>query len=198
KEMENDAHGDENWHGRNGPFAVTRPTWDTIAKTARAFAEACRSANIPVVDDVNDPREAGFGIVPRNVKDGVRQSLARSYLNPVRHRENLTVFGESLVDRVLLQGTKVSGVLLSDGTEISADQVILAGGAFNSPAILMRSGIGPKEELEKHGIPIRHELPGVGRNLMEHPVFWNIYAANPDGEEPETIFQSCLSMAVSE
>ena len=191
--MEADAGGEEEWHGRDGLFRVTRPSWEAIAPTARAFADACRALSIPVVNDVNAPNAPGFGIVPRNQVDGIRQSLALSYLNPVRARTNLTVRGDSLVDRILLDGNRAVGVVLDSGEEIRGGQVILSAGAFNSPAILMRSGIGAREDLEPHGIDLIHERRGVGRNLMEHPVFWNIYAARPSDVDAETIFQSCLS-----
>ncbi|MEV8135263.1 MULTISPECIES: GMC family oxidoreductase [Microbacterium] len=196
KEMETDLGGDATWHGTDGPFRVTRPGWDEVAPTARAFAEACRALSIPVVDDVNAPTAPGFGIVPRNQADGVRESLALTYLNPVRERPNLQIRGRTLVDRVLLEGDRAVGVVLSSGEELRAGHVILAAGAFNSPAILMRSGIGAADDLTEHGIAVRHELPGVGRNLMEHPVFWNIYAAKPSDAKVDTIFQSCLSYRI--
>lgn len=150
------------------------------------------------MEDVNDPGPPGFGIVPRNQADGLRESLAITYLNPVRDRPNLDVRGHAVVDRVLLDGKRVTGVVLASGEEIRGAHVILSGGAYNSPAILMRSGEGAPEDLAEHEIAVRHELPGVGGNLMEHPVFWNIYAAHPSDAEMETIFQSCLSYKVRE
>jgi choline dehydrogenase len=198
REMENDQGGDSRWHGREGLFRLTRPDWDDVSPTALAFRDACKESGIPVVDDLNDPGEPGYGIVPRNVSpDGLRESLAVTYLNPVRDRPNLQVRGNVLVDRIIFDGTRAVGVALDGGEEIRADQVVLSAGAFNSPAILMRSGVGPREELETLGINVVHELPGVGRNLMEHPVFWNIYAAHPSEVEPDTIFQSCLSYRVA-
>lgn len=196
--MEADTGGEDAWHGRDGLFRVTRPSWEAVAPTARAFADACRSLSIPVVDDVNAPTAPGFGIVPRNQVDGVRQSLALSYLNPVRGRSTLTVRGDSLVDRVLFDGKRAKGVVLDSGEEIHGAQVVLSSGAFNSPAILLRSGVGAREDLEAHGIEPVHVRRGVGRNLMEHPVFWNIYAAHPSAVEAETIFQSCLSYRIRE
>jgi choline dehydrogenase len=198
REMENDQGGDRRWHGNQGLFRLTRPTWDEVSPTAQAFREACKETGIRVVDDVNDPGEPGYGIVPRNVSpEGLRESLAVTYLNPVRDRQNLQVRGNTLVDRIVFEGSRAVGVVLDDGEEIRTDQVILTAGAFNSPAILMRSGVGPREDLEVLGIEVLHELPGVGRNLMEHPVFWNIYAAHPSEVEADTIFQSCLSYKVS-
>lgn len=198
REMETDLGGDPDWHGKEGLFEVTRPTWDTVASPARAFADACRSLGLPVVDDVNAPTEPGFGIVPRNQVDGVRKSLALTYLDPIRDRPNLEVRGETLADRVLFEGTTAVGVVLADGEEVRARRVVLASGAFNSPAILLRSGIGPAEELTRLGVATVAERAGVGANLMEHPVFWNIYSAHPTDEQPETIFQSCLSTSVTE
>jgi choline dehydrogenase len=197
KEMETDAGGSAEWHGRDGLFEVSRPTWEQIAEPARAFADACRAVGLPVVDDVNAPTEPGFGIVPRNQVGGVRRSLALSYLNPVRDRVNLEVRGDVLVDRVLFEGIRAVGVVLADGEEVRARRVVLASGAFNSPAILLRSGVGPEADLEALGVRLVADRPGVGRNLMEHPVFWNIYSARPTDEQPDTIFQSCLSTTIS-
>jgi choline dehydrogenase len=197
REMENDQGGDRRWHGRDGLFRLTRPAWEDTSPTAQAFRDACAESGIPIVDDVNAPGEPGYGIVPRNVSpEGLRESLAITYLNPVRDRPNLEVRGNVLVDRILFDGPRAVGVVLDDCEEILADHVVLSAGAFNSPAILLRSGVGPREELDALGIEAVHDLPGVGRNLMEHPVFWNIYAAHPSDVEPDTIFQSCLSYKV--
>lgn len=194
--MESDAAGDERWHGREGLFHVARPAWDAIAPTAQAFGLAAEQLGHPILDDVNAPGAPGFGIVPRNVGPGeLRESLAISHLNPVRDRANLTVRGDTLVDRVLFEGTCAVGVLLADGERIDAAEVVVSAGPVNSPALLLRSGVGPADELAKHGIAQVQELP-VGRNLMDHPVFWNIYAAKPSDAEVATVFQSALSVKV--
>ena len=193
REMETDPGGDDRWHGRDGLFRVARPGWGQVAPTARAFADASRALGFPVVEDVNAPGQPGYGIVPRNAVDGVRENLAMTYLNPVRDRPNLQVRGDTLVDRVRVDSGRATGVLLDDGEEVSGHRVVLCSGAFNSPTILLRSGIGPRAELEPLGIEVVRDSPGVGQNLMEHPVFWNIHAANPTDHEASTIFESCLS-----
>ena len=98
-------------------------------------------------------------------------SAALTYLNPMRHRLNLTVRGEVLVRKVLIEGGKAVGVEAESGGEvfnIEADRVVLSAGAIKSPHLLMLSGIGPKDQLEEFAIPLIHDLPGVGQNLMNH------------------------------
>jgi choline dehydrogenase len=122
-----------------------------------------------------------------NIINGVRQNAAMVYLTDlVRNRPNLTIQGDTLVDRVLLQGTRATGVRLSSGQELSAGQVILSAGTYASAAILLRSGIGPATQLRTLGIPVVRDLP-VGQHLVDHPAYATTFAAKGDvigGGEP--------------
>jgi choline dehydrogenase len=114
------------------------------------------------------------------VVDGVRQSTALAYLTTeVRQRRNLRIRGDVNVDRVLLEGTIAMGVVTDDGTAYRADEVILSGGTYGSPAILLRSGVGPAAHLKSLGIDVVADLP-VGQRLHDHPGFYNAYALAPE------------------
>jgi choline dehydrogenase len=133
-----------------------------------AFVEAARANGFPLLSDPNDPDEpVGVAPFPANVVDGVRWNAALAYLDPARDRPNLTVAGDTLVDRVAFDGTRATGVVDADGRRIGAATVILAAGAYFSPAILLRSGIGPEDELRQLGIPVVSDLP-TGLRLLDH------------------------------
>jgi len=152
------------------------------------FQAACTDAmvadGIPVVDDFNDLDEVlGVAPFPINIDEqGRRLNSAFAYLDPVRDRGNLTVVGDATVERLELDGSRVTGVVVRDGdgeVVIRCPQVVLSGGAYGSPAILMRSGVGPAESLEAAGIRIAHELP-VGRNLHDQPTIEFDYAGKDE------------------
>jgi choline dehydrogenase len=149
----------------------------------------------PEVDDFNAPGAPGFARTPLSAAEGIRLSTAIGYLNPVRGRPNLRVSGETLVDRVLFEGTRARGVRLATGEEIPARHVVLSAGAYNSPAIALRSGLGDRDDLKTLGIGAVAHLPGVGRNLTEHPAYWNVHAAAPPPAEARSVFGSVLSVA---
>jgi choline dehydrogenase len=137
-----------------------------------AFIHAAYRSGIPRVADLNDPDDvSGVGLAPVNIDHGVRWNAAFAYLDPVRERPNLRIIGDTLVDRVELQsGRAVAVEAIIDGLRlrIPAERIVLAGGAYGSPAILLRSGIGPADELSALGITPLHPLPGVGRRLTDH------------------------------
>lgn len=170
RDMENDADVDDEWHGQSGPVPVQRAARNHLSPLQRAFVEAARAAGHPLVVDHNRPGAIGVGSVPRNVSDGLRMSAALTHLGPARQRPNLTVLSGTVVDRVELSGTAAVGVRLADGEVVEADRVLLAAGAYGSPAIVMRSGIGALTELRQHGIDVRVDLPGVGGGLADHPL----------------------------
>jgi choline dehydrogenase len=123
------------------------------------------------VEDHNRPGAVGVGKIPANTIDGQRISNVRAYLAATRDRPNLEVRSRVLVDRVTVRDGRATGVRLAEPAEtVEAGLVILAAGAYGSPAILLRSGIGPAEELSTMGIPVAEDLPGVGRNLQDHPL----------------------------
>jgi choline dehydrogenase len=133
-----------------------------------------------------------------NVVDGVRQHTARVYLtDDVRRRPNLTIQDNVLVDRVQLDAHRATGVVGSDGAVFAATEVILSAGAYGSPAILLRSGIGPAAELRDHGIDVAADLP-VGRRLHDHPFFYNPYALVSDALDMTPPAGALLWTATSE
>lgn len=133
--------------GLPGRAAVLPLDGELPARRGRAAAKSSAALGYATVDDVNAPGPPGFSLAPLSAVDGVRQSTALTYLNPVRHRHNLVVRGDSAVDRVLLEGGRAVGVRLTSGEEIPAETVVLSAGTYNTPGILMRSGIGPAAHL---------------------------------------------------
>jgi choline dehydrogenase len=131
-----------------------------------AVLEAAQAAGLPLLTDPNDPAQpVGVAPFPANVVDGTRWNAALAYVDPVRDR--LVVAGDTLVDRVLLDGARATGVVTADGRRVEADSVVLAAGAYFSPAILLRSGVGPEAELRRLGIEPAAALP-VGERLLDH------------------------------
>jgi choline dehydrogenase len=157
--------GDE--HGSAGPVPVVRIAPDDLSPVQRAFLDAAVAGGHPQVADHNGG-SVGVGAMPRNVRDGVRMSTALTYLAPARGRANLTVRSDTLVDRIRLSAGRPSGVVLAGGETIPTDRVVLAAGAYASPAILMRSGVGPADQLRALGVDVVSDLPGVGANLIDH------------------------------
>ena len=171
RKLENDRDAQGDFHSASGPIWIERPRADTWQPINRAFHEAARELGYADVWDHNDPRSTGVGPWPRNRRDGIRISTAIGYLNPARHRLNLTVRPFSHTNRVIVERGRATGVEVECGgvaQTIRARRVTLSAGAINSPAILMRSGIGPRAELDALGIKSVVDLPGVGRNLIDH------------------------------
>ena len=142
--------------------------WPAIQQ---AFHTACQQAGFGTTKDTNGLHPAGLGVAPSNNLDGMRMSAAMAHLNPMRHYLNLTVRGRVFVRKIVIEDGKAVGVEAESGGKvfkIEADRVVLSAGAIRSPHLLMLSGIGPEDQLQQFGIPIVHELPGVGQNLMNH------------------------------
>ncbi len=172
KRMENclAAAADDPFRGHDGPLVLERgpakgPLFD-------AFFEAVQQAGDPLTDDVNGYRQEGFAAFDRNVHDGKRLSASRAYLHPVMDRPNLTVETRAFVTKVRFEGERAVGVEYSrrgrGSRTASAGEVILCGGAINSPQLLQLSGIGGARELGALGIDVVSDLPGVGENLQDH------------------------------
>lgn len=182
KRHEDHDRGASDWHGSGGELSVQRPAESN--PLAHAFVQAAAEAGFPRNDDFNGDEQDGFGIFDLNQRGGVRWSASRAFLHPVMHRPNLTVFAEALVERVRLQGQRVVGIAMRHGgqsVELNAgSEVVLCGGAVNSPQLLMLSGIGASA-LSAHGVRVTHELPGVGRNLQDHPTV-SLAMTNPSAE----------------
>ena len=176
KAMENTPTGDDAWHGRSGPFPIRQRTAEENTPSMRAFVDASEAVGLAHVSDFNGADQHGVGPYPLNVVDGVRINTGIAYLTAaVRARPNLTIRGDAEVDRIVIEGKRAVGVKLVDGEIISAGEVILAAGTFGSPAILMRSGVGPSQHLSALGIATIADLP-VGDRLQDQPFFYNVYA----------------------
>jgi choline dehydrogenase len=173
KRMETCLAGADAYRGGDGPLKLERgpaasPLFD-------AFFAAAQQAGYELTSDVNGRRQEGFAKFDRNIYRGRRYSAARAYLHPVLDRANLEVRCRTLVDRVVFEGTRAVGVQ-AGGETIRANEVILCGGAINSPQLLQLSGIGNARELEELGIGVVHDLPGVGENLQDHLEVYVQYA----------------------
>jgi choline dehydrogenase len=163
---------------------INIPPESAITPFHRAFIDGAVAARIPHSPDLNDPDEnAGVGASPVNVVDGTRWNTALAYLDPVRTKGNLTIVGNALVDRVEIangRAVAVHAIINGAPTRIAAERVVLAGGAYGSPAILLRSGVGPVSDLQALGITPLHDLPGVGKSLADHPAVNLVYRASAD------------------
>ena len=169
KRLENRLIGGDDYRGTGGPLHLTTPECDN--PLFGAFFAAAKEAGYPLTDDVNGYQQEGFGRFDRTCYRGRRFNAARAYLHPVRKRPKLDVWTRALVTRVVLEGTRAVGVEVRRGrkTEIvRGGEIILCGGAINSPQLLQLSGIGSAALLEPLGIDVVHELPGVGEDLQDH------------------------------
>ena len=173
RRAETDLDIQDDFHGTDGPIPIVRRENEEWPLVQRAFYEACTERGYPANPDLNGPDSGGIGAIPMNNRNGVRMSTAITHLNPVRHRLNLTVRGDVFVRRIIIEGGRVAGVEAESGGEtftLQCDRVVLCAGALKSPHILMLSGVGPREQLEEHGILVLVESPGVGLNLFNHPM----------------------------
>ncbi len=183
--------GDRPYHGNNGPLPVYRAPLEKWGPVDRALRTAALGLGYDWADDVNAPDSTGVSPYPINSIDGARVSTNDAYLEPIRDRANLTIIGNAHVDRVLFNGTRAHGVVATvDGRiqQFDADRIIIAAGTVHSPAMLMRSGIGPRAELDRFGIPIMADLP-VGGNLVEHSGVWLGVAIKPEHQVQDNTFR---------
>ena len=191
RRSENDlTFGSDDFHGNQGPIPVRRYSNDELMPSSQAFIDACMAQGYDFTADQNHPESTGVGMKPLNNVDGVRMSAALTYLTLSRHRMNLTIRGDVLVRRVIFEGDEAIGVEAESQGEvfaIEAGEVILCGGAINSPQLLMLSGIGPKEHLDEFGISSVKDLSGVGQNLRDHPSAFLLFESYMDqvGEDPK-------------
>ena len=166
--------GDKPYHGKGGPIPIYRAPLEKWGPVDLAMREAALDLGYGWEPDHNAPEGGGVSPYAINSRDGVRVSVNDGYLEPARSRPNLTIIGDTVVDRVLFDGNRAVGVraVTVDGPrEFRASEVILSAGAIHSPAILVRSGIGPAGDLAKLGLPVLADLP-VGENLVEHSAVW--------------------------
>jgi choline dehydrogenase len=169
KKMENCLAGADEFRGGDGPLVLERGPASNPLFTA--FFAAVQEAGYQLTDDVNGYRQEGFAPFDRNVHRGRRLSAARAYLHPVLDRANLTLHTRAYTTKILFDGTRATGVEYRHRGQLrtaSAGEIILCGGSINSPQLLQLSGVGPAALLEQVGVPVVHDLPGVGENLQDH------------------------------
>jgi len=188
--IETDVDQHDDYHGTDGPIFVHHATREAWHPTQLAFYHACLAAGFPESLDHNNPDASGVGPSISNNHNGVRVSTALGYLGQGRHRLNLTLRPNCLVHRVLFEGNRAVGVAVDSGGElctVEGEHIILSAGAVGSPHILLRSGIGPADQLRSLGIPVVRDMPGVGQNLRDHPkvyVTWGINEGGPVDARP--------------
>jgi len=161
--------GEDEYRGGSGPLHVSRGSSGNPLH--EAWLEAGQQAGYPLTDDMNGFQQEGVGRMDASIHQGQRWSAASAYLRPALSRPNLHTMEKVLVTRIIMEGDKAVGVELKQGKKVKrirAGEVILSGGAINSPQLLLLSGIGPRDDLEKVGIECVHHLPGVGSNLQDH------------------------------
>ncbi|MBV9815893.1 MAG: GMC family oxidoreductase N-terminal domain-containing protein, partial [Alphaproteobacteria bacterium] len=169
KRSEHQTRGADNFHGAGGPLCVSDVAQHPICE---AFIAAATQLGFPRNDDFNGANQDGVGYHQTTTRNGRRCSTAVGYLRPAMQRSNLRVITGALTEKILVEGRSAVGVSFRrEGrlcTARAAREVILCGGAVNSPQLLMLSGIGPQEQLARFGIPLVHHLPGVGQSLQDH------------------------------
>ena len=170
--------GKDAYRGDKGPLGVNNGN-EMANPLYTAFIEAGKQAGYAATDDYNAAQQEGFGPMHMTVKDGVRSSASREYLDPVKSRNNLTIVTGALAEKVILEGKKAVGVEYSiDGNKTTAKattEVLLSAGSIGSPHLLQLSGIGDSDTLQAAGVEVKHHLPGVGQNLQDHLEFYFQY-----------------------
>lgn len=166
-------------HGDAGPVPVVRPAGELLAGVTERFLDAAVRAGVPAEPDKNGDAPPGVGLMPANVRRGVRVNAAMAYLLPHLDRPNLTVRGDVTVAGVVLDGDRAVGVRDVDGARIDAGEVVLAAGSVVTPQLLALSGVGPADALRTAGVPVHHDRPGVGRGFSDHA---SVYVAFPWSE----------------
>ena len=170
KRSEGNSRGADALHGADGPLSVSDLRYSN--QLSQVFIDAAGQAGIPANHDFNGPQQQGVGLYQVTQRDGARCSSAVAYLDPAKPRPNLTVHTGALVSRITFDGRRANGVTYSmlgkAFHQPAAREILLCGGAINSPQTLMLSGIGPADALRKHGIEVVHDAAGVGGNLQDH------------------------------
>ncbi|HVC07908.1 MAG TPA: GMC family oxidoreductase N-terminal domain-containing protein [Solirubrobacterales bacterium] len=193
---EDNERGASRWHGVGGPLPVSdQRSGNAITP---AFVEAGAEAGLPRNEDFNGPEQEGVGMYQVTQRGGMRASAAVAYLHPAMERPNLTVMPYMQVDRLLFEGSRAVGVevtQLGQHQELRAErEVILCGGTFNSPQLLMLSGIGPAEHLALREIEVRLDQPAVGENLSDHAASYGVWTT----PEPQSLLLALEPAALEE
>ena len=173
RKLETDLDVRDDFHGSEGPIPVRRVPRQEWLPVYDAFHQSTLDEGFPYDPDMNNPETTGTGAVPMNNPGNIRMSAALSYLNPARHRLNLTVRGGVAARRVVFEGTRAVGVEVESGGEVftvEGEEIVLCAGGLASPQLLLLSGVGPAESLRELGIPVVLDSRGVGKNLRDHPM----------------------------
>ena len=184
RKLETDLDVRDDFHGTEGPIPVRRVPRQEWLPVYEAFHQSTLDAGFPYDPDMNNPETTGTGAVPMNNPSNIRMSAALSYLNPARHRLNLTVRGSVSARRVVFESgptgspgstssPRAVGVEVESGGEVftvEGEEIVLCAGGLASPQLLLLSGVGPAEHLREMGIPVVLDSPGVGKNLRDHPM----------------------------
>jgi choline dehydrogenase len=172
RRIETDTDVTNDVHGADGPIPVRRYAEADLMVTQTAFREAARAAGFPDSNDHNDPTTTGVGPFPLNNPQEIRVSTAIAYLPLVRDNDGFDLLADTLVQRIVFDGTRAIGIEIEHDGEVSvidADEIVLSAGSIGSPHLLMLSGVGPADQLASVGISVVHDLPGVGQHMEDHP-----------------------------
>ena len=193
---EDNERGASAWHGAGGPLAVSEQRSGN--RIPPAWVEAAVEAGLPRNDDFNGPEQDGAGMYQVTQRGGLRASAAAAYLHPATSRPNLTVLPHMLVHRVLFEGTRAVGVEASQLGQVqelrAAREVLLCAGAYNSPQLLMLSGVGPAEHLQLRELEVVLDQPAVGENLSDHAATYGVWGT----ERPESLLLAREPAALEE
>ncbi len=174
---EDNSRGADEFHGSGGEMGVSDQV--EVHRISHNFVKAAVNKGLPATDDFNGASQDGAGLTQVTVKNGVRESTARSFLRPAKKRSNLEIWTEVLTRKIVLDGKKATGVEISragqNETVRATKEVILSAGTYNSPQLLQLSGIGAGDHLQSLGIPVAHDLKGVGENMHDHTYVNMVY-----------------------
>lgn len=185
KKSEDDFRGESEYHGTGGELSVSDVRYQNLL--SKTYLNACKEFGFQHNDDFNNwsRSQEGYGRYQVMEKNGERCSAASGFLQPVQKRKNLKVVASTMVKKINIEGATATGVVINhDGKDYTVQlndggEVLLTGGAINSPQLLMLSGIGPKEHLQRHNIDVKVDLPMVGKNLQDHPASVVSYTVKP-------------------
>ncbi|WP_370177289.1 GMC family oxidoreductase [Alteriqipengyuania sp.] len=199
KKCEANERGADEYHGEGGPLFVSDQHWPNDA--SRAFVQSAAALQMPETQDFNGEKQAGFGLYQVTQRTGERWSASRAYVEPIRNQPNLDIRTGTLVEKLVIEGGRVTGVAIRKGrsreTIFARRGVILSAGAFNSPQILMLSGIGPGRHLNALDIPVLVDRPAVGSNLQDHIDYvssWETVSRVPIGNSREGTIRMLSAM----
>jgi 5-(hydroxymethyl)furfural/furfural oxidase len=195
-EMDKD-YGARPYHGSGGPLPISRVPLADWAAVSEALQASATGLGHLATEDLNAPGATGASAIPANRRAGRRVSTNDAYLEPSRERPNLRIQPHVLVDRIIFSGSRAVGLVVRtpNGEQmLEAGEVALCAGAIYSPAILMRSGVGPADELRAQGIEVVADVPGVGRGLVDHPMATITFPLSPSvqGTSRDAVPGSCL------